>query len=223
MPCISEFKHRLTTLLFAAGIAVSMMAGPAMAQSQAARHRAADALALQAYNRMDQGDLEGAILKFRAAHKLNPKDKSIRVHLAEILTATGVSQYQAHHNAAAAARFQEALSLDPQFTRAHEYLSKVQFLQFYAQATKFYAAGDLLAARKKFALAVAAEPEHADAQAMLATTEADLMTLDATESSLKTAITKREKAQRLMPGNRELQQKLADSRTALALYEALAH
>jgi tetratricopeptide (TPR) repeat protein len=190
---------------------------PHPAQAASANKEQVEQLEIQALDLEDKGDFEGACAKFRAAYALKPNDKALKQNFADALNSAGVTLFGNKDYAGASAHFTEALTLVPNFNVAKVNLGKVTSAQANIDGNALYKAGNVAAAKEKYATAAAADPSNISAKANLATTEADLLV---TAGDLVGAVAKRQEALGYAPDNANLKQRLAEAQAALAAKQA---
>ena len=153
-----------------------------------------------------QGDLNGAIEKFRQALALKPNDKGIHDNLARFLNDAGVAQYQTKDYAGAIAKFQEAVSLAPSFQKARGNLGMAQAAVLNVDGTVFYKAGNFEAAADKFRQALAAAPTDPSARVNLDLAETEIL---AKNKDYAGAVAKLQDALSVTPSSQMIQGRLA--------------
>lgn len=207
-----------TALIFGTGACLATPAGAAAASSA----KQAEDLAIQGLDLSDKGDYAGAVDKFRQALTLDPKDKGLKQNLVEQLTNLGVSLYNAKNYPGAIEKLKEAVGLSPKYKAAVDNLNLAVAAQANIDGNALYKAGNIDAAKAKYAEAVAADPANAGVKANLATTEADILEKAGDVASLTAAVAKRQDAVTFAPATDSLKQKLADTQAKLAAAQAEA-
>ena len=135
----------------------------------------ATSLELAGLDLYQQGDVNGAIEKFRQALALRPNDKAIQRNLAQFLNDAGVARYQMKDYAGAIAKFEEAVSLVPSFQKARGNLGMAKAAVLNAEGMALYKVGNFEAAGEKYRQALAAAPDDQSARVNLDLSETEIL------------------------------------------------
>ncbi len=171
----------------------------------------ADNLEISALDLEAKGDLEGAIVKHRAALKLVPNNKAFKENFAKTLNAAAIARHNAKDDATAISYLEEAVALVPNFKAAKDNLIALKGSKLNREGIALMKKPDFPGAVAKFNEVLKLDPNNVPVKINRDIAESQVLMQNGDPDG---AVAKLKEAQTLNPNLQIVKDKLAEAQAA---------